>query len=168
MSGEISSDYIENKFKKLIQSDQKEDRLEAIFIKIEYMINMEKYQDYFNDFLYKLCYKKYVFIRGEHHYFKNNLVIVFEIASYPNNFLFDYIPFLKHIPKTECKFKINEFEFSPKIYSDEQIVGQSLKHILLDHSRKFLDYAKIVKPDDRHYNFQEIIKNSNLFYQLNR
>ena len=165
LSGEISEKFVEKKFKDLMNFEE-EKKLVSLYIKLDFMTNLETNKDYLNNFLFKLCFKKYICIQGEHHFFDKDLDIVFEIASYPMDFLLNQIPFLKNITRIECKFDLNEFEFSSDVFSDEQIVGRALQHILEDCSPKYLDYAKYINQNG--VDLKAVADKFHTIYQLNR
>lgn len=165
LSGEVSEPLIERKFKELMQFDKKR-RLKALYVKVEYMTNLEQSRDFLNNFLFKLCLHRYVCVEGEHHFFDEHLHIVFEIASYHMDFLRSQLWFLASIKQVECVFNIERFDFSDQLLSEDQIVGVGLKHILEEHSYHYLDYASSIC--DSADSMEDLCDKFHTIYQLNR
>ena len=137
----MNEEYIENKFKPLLTMKN----LKHLYIKVEFLIKLNKFKHFLNDFLFRLCYLRYLYIQGEHHFLDPNVRVWIEVATYHSNFLFEQLSFLHSLDKQECFFDLNEFEFSKDCLSDEQIVGMTLTHIIENKSPLFLDYAEYIK-----------------------
>ena len=143
LSGEISKQILERTFRSLLNRTPA-NPVTDIFIKVEYIINLNSQKDFLNNFLFKLCYMKYICIQGEHYFLEDKVRVHFEIATYHNKFLLKNISFLECLPLEECKFKLAKYEFQKHLLSDEQIVGYSLDHYLLQRKTTFIDYGDLV------------------------
>ena len=154
---------IESRFKDLLRLRN----IEALLIKIDYMTNLSQKKEYFNDFLFQLCFKKYINIQGEHYYLDENILIVFELTSYSNNFLLDSMVFLKMLEKKMCAFDLNEYKFNMDIFSDEQLVGFGFKHFLIDYEHmNIVDYSRVFRQEKR--NIDDLCEKFHTIYQLTR
>jgi hypothetical protein len=47
-----------------------------------------------------------------------------------------------------CEFSLKKFRFSQEIFSEEQIVGLSLKRLLEEYSFDIIDYASLIREAD--------------------
>ena len=141
ISGELTKEYIENKFKPLLKIEG----LKDLYIKVEFLINLNKFKHFLNDFLFRLCYSRYLFIQGEHHFLDKGVKIWIEVATYHSNLLFNQLSFLRSLDKKMCQFDLKYFEFSTNPLSDEQIVGLTLNHIVQNNSHSFLNYAGYIQ-----------------------
>lgn len=141
ISGELDVAFIENKFKPLI----KEKGIKHLYIKVEFLINLNRFKHFLNDFLFRLCHSRYLFIQGEHHFLDPGVHIWVEVATYHSNMLFDQLSFLRSLEKTECLFDLNHFDFSDDPLSDEQIVGNTLLQIVEKRTGRFLNYGNYIK-----------------------
>lgn len=163
LSGEISEKIVESRFKDLLGINQ----VEALLIKIGFITNLANKKDYLNDFLFKLCLKNYLNIEGEHFYLPNHVKIIFELASYPDEFLLESISFLRMIEQEECVFDLKKYKFSTDVFSDEQIVAFGFRHILVEYEHmQIVDYSKNFRNDSR--NIQELCEQYYTIYQLTR
>ena len=109
------------------------------------MINLETYKDFLDHFLFRLCYKRHLYIQNEHFFLNPEIEILIEMATNKDQFFFENLPFLKNLMGIESYFNLNSFQFSEDILSDEQIVGLTLKHVLTNYSYEFLDYSKYIR-----------------------
>ena len=164
ISGELNEAYIENKFKPLL----KEKDLKHLYIKVEFLINLNKFKHFLNDFLFRLCYSRYLYIQGEHHFLDPKVKIWFEVATYHSNFLFDQLNFLQCLPDKECEFNLDKFEFSEDCLSDEQIVGLTLLHIVKNKSNLFLDYGGYIKEQISNVDREKWIDNYPTIWQIRK
>lgn len=164
LSGEVSEEKIKQKFRFLISSSIAE--VGALFIKIEYLTNLERNKEFLNSFFFQLCYKGYISIQGEHFFLSNDTLLVFELASYSKNFLLNGLSFFKSLKIVNCEFSFDTFEFSQNVFAEEQIVGFGLKHLLIDSSYEVVDYAKMLRTATKRTK-KQILKIHTL-YQLKR
>ena len=141
ISGELDVASIESKFKPLIGRSG----IEHLYIKVEFLINLNRFKHFLNDFLFRLCHSRYLHIQGEHHFLDPDVRVWIEVATYHSNLLFDQLSFLRCLEKTQCAFDLEAFEFDSDPLSDEQIVGSTLSRIVRSRSRRFLNYGRYIR-----------------------